>query len=83
MVIDGGSAASTNIIGFTNNTVHTDTVGAGMLITNVTFDAVPGGAIDAVAGGVLTIGVDGNGVGAAGLTLTNVRGNLGFTDLDV
>ena len=82
-MINGGSAASTNIIGFANNTVHTDTLGAGMIITNVTFDAVPGGVVDPVAGGVLTIGVDGNGVGGSGLTLTSVQGNLGFTDLDV
>jgi hypothetical protein len=83
VVIDGGSALSTNIVGFTNNTVHTDTVGAGIVVSNVTFDAVPGGGIDSVAGSVLTIGLDGNGVGSAGLTLTNVRGSLGFTDLDV
>ena len=37
----------------------------------------------AVAGGVLTIGVDGNGVGGSGLTLASVQGNLGFADLNV
>jgi hypothetical protein len=83
----GGTAINVNgavtITGFGNNTVHQNTVGAGVTITNATFDATPTGAFQTVAGGTMTIGVSGNGVGTSGMTLSNVAGDLAFTDLDV
>jgi hypothetical protein len=85
VVINGsvGGAASTHVTGFSNNTVHQNTVGTGMIISNVTFDATPGGAYNQVAGGTTAVGVVGDGVGAAGIVMTTVSGDLAFTDLDI
>ena len=80
--------ASTNITGFSNNTVHQDTAGAGVVLSNVTFNSslVTAGfqlsrwqqLDDPSADGGGT-----NGVGAAGMSLTTVQGSLFFDDLDV
>ncbi|HEV8583305.1 MAG TPA: Ig-like domain-containing protein [Thermoanaerobaculia bacterium] len=81
--IAGGAAASTTITGFANNTVHQNTGGTGIVVTNATFDATPGGAYQQVSGGTTTIGVSGNGVGGAGMALVPIAGDLIFTDLDI
>ena len=84
VMIDGGAVANANITGFANNSIHQSTVGAGVTIANATFDANPAtGGVQQVNAGTLPIGVSGDPVGGAGLTLTNVQGNLSFTDLDV
>ena len=81
--IDGNSAGYLTITGFANNTVSGDTTGAGVNIQNATLDGTPGGTFQKVAAGDLAIGSSGNPVGAAGLALTSVAGDLGFTNLNV
>ena len=82
--INGGAAASTTITGFANNTVHQNTVGNGIVIQNVNFDSDTAAAnLQTVSGGSSVIGVSGDGVGGAGLTITTSNGDLSFTDLDV
>ena len=79
--IDGGVATSTTITGFFSNTVHESTVGSGILVSQATFDAVVGGAIDQVDGGTTQVGVSGDGAGVLGMSLTSVGGNVKFDDL--
>jgi len=83
VVIDGGLVAGTTITDFSSNSVHPDTAGSGIVVTNATFDAAPGGAFEQVSGGNTLVGTSGNGVGGSGVVLTNVAGDLRFTDLDV
>lgn len=72
------------VTAFDDNVVSGNTGGSGLVLTGpLTIDATPGGAYQQVAGGVTVIGASGNGVGANGLVLTNVSGDLAFTDLDV
>jgi hypothetical protein len=79
------TAGSVAIIGFANNVVLGATGGTGINIAgpNVTFDSTPGGSFQTVSGGTTTIGTAGNGVGASGMLLTSVAGDLSFTDLDI
>ena len=74
---------TSTITAFDSNTVHQNNGGAGVTITNATFDTVSGAPYVTVTGGTMTIGIVGDGVGGAGMTLTNVTGALGFTDLDI
>ena len=80
--IAGGAVASTTVTGFSSNTVHQNTLGAGVVMSNVTFDAVAGGAVTQVDGDNLVIGTDGDGVGGTAMSLGTVQGNLFFDDLD-
>ena len=73
----------TTITGFANNTVSGNTVGTGIAVTNAVFDATAGGAYQQVSGGTTVVGASGNGVGASGVVLTTVTGDLSFTDLDI
>jgi hypothetical protein len=66
--------ATLTVTDFENNTVHPATLGTGMDLRNVIFDAVSGG--DTV------IGVPG-GVDGKGLVLTTVSGSLEFTSLTI
>jgi hypothetical protein len=79
------TAGNVNITTFDDNVVHGNTGGAGIVIVgpNVTFDATPGSTFQAVLGGTTTIGQSGNAVGTSGMVLTNVSGDLSFTDLDI
>ncbi len=52
-------------------------------MTTATFDQTPGGAFQVVSGGSTVIGASGNGVGASGMVLTGVSGDLTFTDIDI
>ncbi|HSS77020.1 MAG TPA: cadherin domain-containing protein, partial [Thermoanaerobaculia bacterium] len=82
--INGGAIASTTITGFANNSVHQNTVGTGISITNAKFDANAGtAAYEFVSGGSTVVGASGNGVGGSGVVLSNVAGDLRFTDLDI
>jgi hypothetical protein len=83
VVISGGAVANTTITGFSGNSVHGATLGAGVVVSNATFDATPGGAVQQVDGDNLAIGVSGNPVGGAGMALTTVQGNLFFDDMDI
>ena len=74
MLINGGAVASTNITGFANNTVHVDTRRRRRHLQRDLRLDLPGGGIQQVDGDILTIGVDGNGVGTAGMSLTAVQG---------
>jgi len=82
-VQETGTGALT-ITAFDDNVVNGNTGGSGMVVSNAVFDSVPGGALNTVSGGTTTIGSPGNGVGGAGLALTNVQGDLHFPgDLQV
>jgi hypothetical protein len=83
VVVDGSGGGLATVTGLGGNTVSGSTLGAGVLVGTAVFDAVPGGLLDPVAGGIMAIGTSSDGVGGSGLTLFNVAGALGFTDLDV
>jgi YVTN family beta-propeller protein len=84
VVVVGGAVAGTTITGFAGNTVHGNTAGAGINISNVTFDSNPALAgVQQVDGDNLAVGASGNPVGGAGLAVTTSQGNLFFDDLDV
>jgi hypothetical protein len=83
ILIDGSGGGTVNITGFNDNFVHQNTVGSGITVTSATFDTTPGVPFQTVAGGVTRVGTVGNGVGGAGMVLTNVAGDLSFTDLDI
>jgi hypothetical protein len=83
ILIAGGAVASTTVNVFANNTIHGNTVGNGVEINNVTFDAISGGGIQQVDADNLFIGASGNPVGGAGLSITTTQGSLFFDDLDV
>ena len=85
VVIDGAGGGTTTITGFANNSVHPNTGGTGISVNAATFDVTPGGSFQTVTGGTTLVGLPGaaNGVGAQGVVLTNVTGDLAFTDLDV
>jgi uncharacterized repeat protein (TIGR01451 family) len=83
ILIDGSSGASPVITGFQGNSVDPATLGSGIVITSATFDASIGTSYQTVDCGNTIIGTSGNGVGGAGMQLTNVRGDLSFTDLDI
>ncbi len=74
-----------SITNFANNSVDGNTGGSGLVVTgpNVVFDATPGGNFDTVSGGALAVGISGNGVGASGLRLNNVTGDLSFDSVNV
>ncbi len=71
------------ITAFENNRVGKDTLGSGIVIEGATFDTGPDPQYQTVNAGSLSIGEPGDGVGGGGLLLTNVRGDLSFTDLDL
>ena len=77
------SAGTLTITGFSGLTVSGDTLGSGIVVTNATFDTTAGGAYTQVAGGTAAVGDSVNPVGGAGVVLTNVAGDLAFTDLDI
>lgn len=83
IVVDGSGGGSATITSFAGNTVHGNTVATGIAVNAARFDATPGGGFQTVSGGTTTIGSAGNPVGGAGMVLTNVSGDISFTDLDV
>lgn len=74
---------SLTIIAFEENVVSGNTGGSGVVVSNAIFDSFPGGALNTVNGGTMVIGASGNGVAAHGMLLTNVTGDLAFSDLDI
>ena len=81
-VQETGTGALT-ITGFANNVVLGNNLGTGISVNSARFDATAGGAYEFVSGGTTVVGVPGDGVGGSGVLLTNVSGDLGFTDLDI
>ena len=81
--VDGSAGGTTTITGFVNNAIGPNNAGNGIFVASAKFDATPGGGYDTVSGGTTVVGVSGNGVGANGILMTNVSGDLAFTDLDV
>jgi hypothetical protein len=79
ILIDGSGGGTTTITGFANNAVSGTTGGTGIAITSAKFDATPGGTFQTVLGNTLAVGASGNGVGGAGVVMTNVSGDLSFT----
>ncbi|SFN50622.1 Ig-like domain-containing protein [Dokdonella immobilis] len=77
------AAGSATITAFNDNTVAGNTGGSGIVVNGAIFDATPGNPINTVSGGTTAIGAAGNGVGGGGLILSNVTGDLSFTDLDI
>jgi large repetitive protein len=77
------TAGALTITGFSNLTIHGDTAGSGIVINGALFDAVPGGGVDQVLGGTTLVGTSGNGVALGGMQLTNVQGDLFFSDLKI
>lgn len=76
------SSGDVRISAFDNNRVDKDTGGKGIEIIGATFDATSASAgYQTVYAGTLTIGEPDDGVGGGALLLTNVRGDLSFTDL--
>ncbi|HKR65230.1 MAG TPA: Ig-like domain-containing protein [Thermoanaerobaculia bacterium] len=71
------------VSGLSNVTIDGNTAGDGVHIDTATFDSVPGGAFNLVSGGSLSVGTSGNPVGGAGVVLTNVSGDLSFSNASV
>jgi hypothetical protein len=80
IVVDG-SVGTVTVTGFSGNSVDGNTFGNGIVVTAATFDAVPLGPIQQVAGGATTVGAPGNGVGGSAMVLSNVAGDVAFTNL--
>jgi hypothetical protein len=57
--------------------------GSGIVVDSAIFDATPGNPINTVSGGTTSIGSSATPMGAAGVSLTNVTGDVSFTDLDI
>ena len=76
------SAGTAYVTDFSNLVVDGAAADA-VQLSNVIFDATPGGSYNVVSGGTAALGVSGNPVDGPGLTLTNVSGDLAFTDLDI
>jgi len=77
-----GTGALT-IKSFDSNIVSGNTGGSGIVINTATFDLTPGGSYQQISGGTTVIGAFGNGVGGAGMLLSNVAGDIAFSDLDI
>ncbi len=84
------TAGNVTITAFDDNVVTGTTGGIGINIVgtgaSILFDTTPGTAsFDVVMGGATAIGSSGagNGAGTSGMVLSNIRGDLSFSDLDV
>jgi hypothetical protein len=80
----GAGAGALTIMSFQSNAVSGNSAGSGIVISSAKFDADPAtAAYEQVTGGTTVIGASGNPVGAAGMVLSTITGDLGFTDLDI
>jgi hypothetical protein len=77
------TAGTLYITAFNDNTVSGSTPGSGIVVSGAIFDATPTGSIQTVSGGSTMIGVSGDGVGASGMLLSNVVGDLSFTNFGI
>ena len=79
-----GTGGIVFITNFANNQVHGNTGGIGICMDTVTFDTTPASSVfQTVSGGDTDVGTIGNAVGASGIVLDDVSGDLSFTDLDI
>ena len=85
ILIDGSAGGTTTITGFFKNSVGQNNVGTGISVTSAKFDGTPGGGYQQVSGDVTVVGASGpgNGVGGAGVVMTNVSGDLTFANLQI
>ncbi len=83
ILIDGSGGGVTRITGFAGNAVSQNNVGTGISISSAIFDATPGGSYQTVSGGMTVIGVPSDGVGGAGIVMSNMAGDLNFTNLNI
>jgi len=81
--LSGGAGTTLVVTSLANDSVSGNTAGDGFVAANVRFDAVPGGSLDVVNGGTMTIGAAGNGVGGSGMRLTATDGHLSFGSLSI
>jgi VCBS repeat-containing protein len=71
------------ITSFSDLTIHGDSGGTGIAVTNAEFDATPGTPYNPVDANAVAVGASGNPVNGPGVVLTNVTGDLAFDDLDI
>ncbi|MDP9193279.1 MAG: Ig-like domain-containing protein [Acidobacteriota bacterium] len=71
------------VSGLTNVTISGNTVGNGISINTVRFDAIAGGSFDTVNGGTIAVGAAGNPVGGAGVVMSSVSGDFAIGSLSV
>ena len=79
-IVMGGNVTVT---GLANVTIDGNTAADGININGATFDAIAGGSFNTVNSGAITVGSSGNPVGGAGMTLSNVSGDLAAGALNV
>jgi hypothetical protein len=77
------TAGTLYVTAFNDNVITSATPGTGFDVNGAIFDATPGGAINTVSGGATAVGASGSPVGASGMLLANVVGDLSFTSLGV
>jgi hypothetical protein len=82
-VVDGSPGGAVVVTGLADNVVAGATGGDGIAVQLASFDALPGGAVEAVSGGTTRVGAAGDGVAGSALRLVNVAGAIAFTDLDL
>lgn len=82
LVVDGSAGGLAVVTGLADNVVNGATGGSGIWLQAAVLDAVPGGTLQPLAGGVTTIGASGDPVGGSGLVLSGVTGAIDFVDLD-
>jgi hypothetical protein len=75
------TAGTMTITDFANNAISGP--GTGIVVDGAIFDATAGNPITTISGGTTTIGSSATPMGASGMSLTNVTGDLSFTDLDI
>ena len=81
--VDGSMGAGTTFVSqFDSNTVTASTIG-GATFTEVTFDAVPGGAVDPVTMTSLGVGSSAGGVTGAGVSFVSATGDVDMGDVDI
>lgn len=80
--IDRTAPATVKVIGFSNVTISGSTAGDGIRVSNAQFDANAGTpAFETVNAGSIAVGSSGDPVGAQGVVLSNVSGDLAFGSL--
>jgi hypothetical protein len=75
------TAGTMTITDLSNNAITGP--GSGIVVDGAIFDATPGNPINTISGGTTSIGSSATPMGAAGVSLTNVTGDVSFTDLDI
>jgi VCBS repeat-containing protein len=81
-IAESGSGQIT-VTAFDDNTISGFSGATGIAMSGVTFDGAAGAPYTTVLGGVTSIGSSGNPVGASGMVLSNVSGELSFSALNI